>query len=263
MAWVRGNLETIGIQLTMQAILLAAGSGRRLQRPFPKCLVDIGGMSLLSRMLRALAAVEVTEAWVVVGYRHELITEELERCPSPVPVVCVRNEAFLRGSVRSLWAAREAMSNEVLVMDADVLFPVQLLRRLVQSPHGNCVLGDPRSSFSGEEMMLTIHGDRVWDITRGVRDPLRVLGEGVGFYKLDHGAAHSLRGLLEAWMANGRDHEEYEEVFRALFKSCVFGYELVGDLPWTEIDFPEDIDKAEQSVWPRIQALEAAPREPR
>jgi choline kinase len=247
----------------MRAILLAAGSGRRLQRPFPKCLVEIGGMTLLSRALRALVAVEVSEVWIVVGYRHDLITAELNRCPSPVSVVCVRNDAFLSGSVRSLWAAREAMTGELLVMDADVLFPVHLLRRLVRSPYGNCVLGDPRSSFTGEEMMLTIHGDRVWDITRGVRDPSQVLGEGVGFYKLDHIAAHTLRGLLEEWMASGRDHEEYEEAFRVLFKSCAFGYELVGDLPWTEIDFPEDISKAEQTVWPQIQALEASPWEPR
>jgi choline kinase len=240
----------------VRAILLAAGSGRRLQRPFPKCLVDIGGMTLLSRALRALATVDVSEAWVVVGYRHDLIAAELDRCPAPTSVLCVRNEAFLRGSVRSLWAAREAMSGEVLVMDADVIFPVPLLRRLVQSPHGNCVLGDPRSSFTGEEMMLTSRDDRVWDITRGVRDPSHVLGEGVGFYKLDQNAAHALRGLLDEWIASGRDHEEYEEVFRVLFKSCVFGYELVGDLPWTEIDFPEDIAKAEQLVWPQIQALE-------
>jgi choline kinase len=241
----------------MRAILLAAGSGRRLQRPFPKCLVDIGGMTLLTRALQALAAVEVTEAWVVVGYRHDLIAVELKRHPPPVSVVCVQNEAFLRGSARSLWVAREAMSRAILVMDADVLFPVHLLQRLVHSPHGNCVLGDPRSSFTGEEMMLTIHGERVWDITRGAHESSQVLGEGVGFYKLDHSAAHALRTLLDEWIASGRDHEEYEEVFRILFKSCVFGYELVGDLPWTEIDFPEDIRKAEQLVWPQIQALEA------
>lgn len=247
----------------MHAILLAAGSGRRLQLPLPKCLIDIGGMTLLTRALQALADVEVTEAWVVVGYRHDLIAEELKRHPPSVSVVCVRNEAFLRGSVRSLWAAREAMSSAVLVMDADVLFPVHLLRRLVYSSHGNCVLGDPRSSFTGEEMMLTVRGDRIWDITRGVHDPSHVLGEGVGFYKLDHLAAHSLRGLLDEWMASGRDHEEYEEVFRSLFKSCVFGYELVGDLPWTEIDFPDDIRQAEQEVWPQIRALEAGLWEPR
>jgi choline kinase len=241
----------------MRAILLAAGSGRRLQRPFPKCLVDIGGMTLLSRALRALAAVEVTEAWVVVGYRHELIAAELDRCPAPLPLVCVRNEAFLRGSVRSLWTAREAMCGDLLVMDADVLFPVQLLRRLVLSRHRNCVLGDSRSSFTGEEMMLTVDGDRVWDITRGVRGPMRVLGEGVGFYKLGGMAAQVLQGLLEEWIANDRDDEEYEEVFRRLFKTCVFGYERVEDLPWTEIDFPEDIDRAQQSVWPQIRALEA------
>ena len=64
--------------MTMRAILLAAGTGRRLQRSFPKCLVDIGGMTLLSRTLRALAAVKVIEAWIVVGYRRDLIIAELE-----------------------------------------------------------------------------------------------------------------------------------------------------------------------------------------
>jgi choline kinase len=249
--------------MTMRAILLAAGTGRRLRRPSPKCLVDIGGMTLLSRTLRALAAVEVSEAWIVVGYRHDLIAAELDRFPSPVPVVCVRNEAYLRGSVRSLWAARQVMSNEVLVMDADVLFPVHLLRRLVESSHRNCVLADPRSAFTGEEMMLMIHNDQIWDITRGVCDSSQVLGEGVGFYKLDDLAAQRLQGLLEQWIASGRDDEEYEEAFRVLFKACVFGYELVGDLPWTEVDFPDDITRAEQTVWLQIQALETGLWEPR
>jgi choline kinase len=243
--------------MAMRAIVLAAGTGRRLQRPFPKCLVDIGGMSLLRRMLRALAAVEVAEAWVVVGYRHDLIAAELDRFPSPLPVVCVRNEAYLRGSVRSLWAARQVMSNELLVMDADVLFPVQLLRRLVQSSHSNCVLADQTSAFTGEEMMLTLQNDQIWDISRGVRDPSHVLGEGVGFYKLDGPAAQRLQELLGRWIASGRDDQEYEEVFRSLFKTCHFGYELVGDLPWTEVDFPEDIMKAEETICPQIQALEA------
>jgi choline kinase len=249
--------------MTVQAILLAAGSGRRLQRPAPKCLVEIGGMTLLTRTLRALAALGVRQAGVVVGYRDDLIDVELQRYPPAVPVAYFKNDAFLRGSVRSLWVAREALQGPVLIMDADVLFPVSLLERLLLSSHANCVLADPRSSFTGEEMMLTGFGDRVWDITRGVLDPAHIIGEGVGFYKLDHAAAQSLRSLLDEWMTSGRDGEEYEEVFRVLFKTAVFGYELVGDLPWTEIDFPEDIHKAEQDIWPHIQALEVHTRERR
>lgn len=240
----------------MRAILLAAGSGRRLQRPFPKCLVEIGGTTLLTRTLRALAAVEASEAWVVVGYRRELISAELARHPPPLTVVEVSNEAFLSGSVRSLWAAREALDGAALVMDADVLFPVSLLQRLVRSSHANCVLADPRAAFTGEEMMLTLQGERIWDITRGVVDPRQTAGEGVGFYKLDRATAQSLRFLLEEWIAQGREGEEYEEVFRVLFKAHPFGYELVGDLPWTEIDFPADLLKAEQVIWPQIRILE-------
>ena len=69
----------------------------------------------------------------------------------------------------------------------------------------------------------------------------------MGFYKLDRLAAPRLQHTVEQWIASGRDDEEYEEAFRVLFKACVFGYELVGDLPWTEVDFPEDITKAEQT----------------
>lgn len=241
----------------MRAILLAAGSGRRLQQPFPKCLVEIGGVTLLTRALQALAAVQVSEAWVVVGYRHDLIRTELTRQPPPLDVLEVRNEAFLSGSVRSLWAARQALDEPTLVMDADVLFPVTLLRRLILSAYANCVLADPRAAFTGEEMMLTLYRERIWDISRAVLDPAQTAGEGVGFYKLDRPAAQSLRSLLEAWIDQGREDEEYEEVFRTLFKSHHFGYELVGDLPWTEIDFPDDILKAEQVIWPQVRALEA------
>jgi choline kinase len=226
-------------------------------------LVEIGGVTLLTRALYALAAVQVSEAWVVVGYRHDLISAELTRQPPPLEVVEVRNEAFLSGSVRSLWAAREALDGSTLVMDADVLFPVILLRRLMMSPHANCVLADPRSAFTGEEMILTLRGDSIWDITRGVLDPLQTAGEGVGFYKLDRAAAQSLRRLLEDWISSGREDEEYEEVFRVLFKSHHFSYEVVGDLPWTEIDFPEDILKAERLVWPQIRALEAMEQDQR
>jgi len=240
----------------MRAILLAAGSGRRLQQPFPKCLVEIGGTTLLTRTLRVLAAVNTAEAWVVVGYRRQLIAEELARHPPPLRVTCVSNDLFLRGSVRSLWAAQAALVDPVLVMDADVLFPVSLVRRLLDSSHRNCVLADPGASFTGEEMILTRQGERIWDITRGVSDPSGTVGEGVGFYKLDRPAAQHLRLLLDQWITNGRDNDEYEEVFRALFKAHDFGYELVGDLPWTEIDFPEDIRKAEQLIWPQIQRLE-------
>ncbi len=118
------------------------------------------------------------------------------------------------------------------------------------------------ASFTGEEMMLTLREGRIWDITRGVVDPAHTIGEGVGFYKLAPSTAQHLRCLLEQCVAEGRDDVEYEEVFRALFKVCGFGYELVGDLPWTEIDFPDDISKADQVIWPLIQALEANAGEP-
>ena len=66
----------------MRAIILAAGRGMRLQQledeHFPKCLLRFGGMSLIERHLRLLKAVGVDEIVLALGFRHELVADELD-----------------------------------------------------------------------------------------------------------------------------------------------------------------------------------------
>ncbi|MGH7394233.1 MAG: NTP transferase domain-containing protein, partial [Candidatus Methylomirabilales bacterium] len=136
----------------MKAVILAAGAGNRLGelgRGQPKCLLRFGGETLLSRMVRDLAALDL-EPVLAVGFLAELVQAELRvACPG-IPVRFVHNPSYEAGNLLSAWEAREHLVEPVLLMDADVLYHPEILRRLVASPHANCFLLD-RHFEAGEE----------------------------------------------------------------------------------------------------------------
>ena len=81
-------------------------------------------------------------------------------------------------------------------MDADVLYPAELLRRLVGSAHENCVLLDASSKETGEEMMLGTRGGRVCTIARRVGSEWELAGESVGFAKVGREGGRVMKRIL-------------------------------------------------------------------
>src|SRR5262249_50668259 len=243
----------------MKAIILAAGIGKRFKEVTdrrPKCLIEIQGKTLLERALTALGAAGVTEAVVVVGYRGEMIEQQVGPACAGVRVRYVRNGRYEKGAILSLWSAREEFDDDIVIMDADVLFPVALIGRLVRSAHANCFLLDAGAVNTGEEQMLLTRGGRVLDIVRGGSGDFDLIGESAGFLKVARAAAPLLRAILDDLVAQGRDTIEHEEAFPIFLAQRVVGFERVDDLPWIEIDFPADLEQAEREVLPRIVALD-------
>jgi choline kinase len=247
----------------MKAIILAAGVGKRLKghnQGLPKCLVEIGGVSLLVRMLSSLQRLGISDRVVVVGYEKEKIEQAVKRLSDRIGPVRLRvNPDYTKGSILSLWSVRdefesEEMKDDLLIMDADVLFPDGLLSRLVHSLHPNALLLDPRSCSTGEEMMmLMVKGGRVVHMGRKVDGTYDLIGEGVGFLKLSRKDATLLKQALEQLVNDGKDGCEYEEAIELFLQKAIVGYEPVGTFAWTEIDFPEDILKAEKEILPLIR----------
>ena len=247
----------------MNAILLAAGVGVRLA-PYtddhPKCLVEIAGQSLLERHLDILCEL-VDGVTLVVGYRDGQIRDAVgtwkARTRHPIPVEFVYNEDYERGSILSLHAARAVLLREdTVVMDADVLYGPALMERLLQSSHANCFLLDDSASESGEEMMVCVREGRAVHIARS-HDPSTqsgwdLTGEGVGFFKLDRGDAAAVVAILDEMIAGGACDGEYEEGLARFMATHRCGFESVSDLPWTEIDFKEDIQHANRVVMEKL-----------
>jgi len=224
------------------AIILAAGVGRRFGEALsgqPKALLEVEGETLLVRLIRQLRLAGVEEIVVVAGFGIEAIRGAVD---SRVQVLL--NPDYERGAILSLYTAREFFGRDLLVMDADVFGPDEMLTRLVDSPKESCFLLDGRAEASGEEQMLHVRGDRVWDIARDPRGEYDLLGESVGFLKVSAAASPKLLELLAARVERGEIDLEHEEVYPDFLEQTPVGFERVDDLAWTEIDFPEDLERA-------------------
>lgn len=250
----------------MRAIVLVAGVGWRLKphtETTPKCLMEIGGKTLLRRYLETFAALGVAEAVLVVGHLKEQIMADAARGPAEVELRFVVNEQFTRGNILSLWAARAEFDDDILIMDGDVLFPQELLARMIATPHANAIAVDERFQDTGEEQKVVCEDGWVVEVTKKISGDPRVRGEAMGILRLSVDAAEVLRGILEEFIEIGKDSLEYEEVFRELAAEVPIGVVEVGDLPWIEIDLEENLATARDAVLPQVECLDAGKTLPR
>lgn len=223
----------------MHAVILAAGCGRRSGLTIPKSMLEIGGKTLLERHLDALDDIPAT---LVVGYEQAKVRALLGG-----RVTYVENPRFEHdGVIRSFAAGLEAVADgDLLFMDADVIYPPALLHRLLRSPYDLAFAVDRRSVPSSEEMMVTVYGGRVREISRRPRLPYDRMGETAGFTKVGARVVPSLRRAVASAIAGGAKGD-YEIALDLLVKEEPADVVEIDDLPWTEIDFPEDVERARQ-----------------
>ncbi|MBI2194887.1 MAG: 2-aminoethylphosphonate--pyruvate transaminase [Planctomycetes bacterium] len=241
----------------MKAIILAAGVGKRLAgagEGLPKCLIPAGTQTLLERMVRSLLKLEVSPIVIVVGYRQDDLRQEIA---AKLPAAGVRfavNENYTRGNLLSAWSAREDFDDDFILMDADVLFHDEILRRLVQSRHPNAFLLDRYFENDGEATLVAGLGGRVVGFDRALRGPHDILGESVGFFRISRTLCPAFLQALRRYVDAGDLDAYYDFALTDLLKTHPFGYEDVSGLPWTEIDFPEDLERGRQEILPRIDS---------
>ena len=260
-------------------LILAAGRGRRLaqgkdgtpdQAPDqPKILLRFGGRTLLERHLERLTRAGAGPVTLVVGYRAELIEAELERLGQRGQVTLIHNPDWRRGSVVSLDAGRAVLERggPVVLMDGDVIYDQRLIDRLMASAHPAALLLDRELEPGDEPVKICVsEGGRMVDFAKRPEAAHAWHGESVGFFRFEAGIAARLARRVRAAVEGGGGMLEYEEPIRALICEDaqrsetagppVFGYEDITGLPWTEIDFMEDVAKAE-ALLPLLAELPA------
>jgi len=243
----------------MKAIIFAAGVGKRLQavtQGKPKCLVQIGGHTLLSRHVECLHQLGVSRIVLVVGFAQDAIREAMAAGSSRVDIRWVVNDQFVRGSITSLWAARKEMDDDVVLMDADVLYAPEILARLVRSSQSSALLMDETVKQESEECMIAAQDGRVLSLSKKLPVHYQEAGEGVGFLKVQQSDIPSLLASVQTCIDAGQLDMEYEDALGRFFQDVPVGYEKIGGLPWVEIDFPEDIQRAVSQILPAIETLE-------
>jgi choline kinase len=248
----------------LKTIICAAGRGVRLGANSPKILLELGGRTLLEWHALRLREAGVHDVVLVTGYLREQIG-------SVLPAISARhglkmhelvNERFHEGSVLSLAAALpeiEGSWDPILLMDADVLYPAQMLERLIRSPHTTALLLDRGYSTKDDDPVLVpVKDGRPFEFRKKWTGAADFVGESIGFFKIGPGDLTMLIDETRGRSAGPQVRDSYDDVLQAMVLADRFGHEDVSGLPWTEIDFPEDLSLARDEVLPQIERWKGA-----
>ncbi len=252
----------------MRAIILAAGRGYRLQQlpqeQLPKCLLKLGGQSLLERHLRMLAAAGVREVVLALGFRHELIEAQLRELDisRQFDIGIVLNERFTLGSVLTVHVARESLcrGGDVLLMDADVLYDERIMHALAAGAGpANRILIDREFEPGDEPVKVCVREGVPVELRKQLAPDLKydTIGESVGFFRLDEACARRFAQIVQNYVDTDRAGMPHEEALRDLLLERSQSWDVtdVTGAPWIEIDFPQDVTRAAAEVLPQLQAL--------
>ena len=237
----------------MKAIILAAGKGTRLDGAAvkPKCLVEIGGSTLLHRQIDTLRSLDVKKIVVVIGFGGDSIRQE---CGEEISFV--ENIQFAEtSSLYSLWLAREHLTDGFVVLNSDVLFHPQMLADLIESDRDDALLisdTDP-SPLGDEEMKVKVKEELVVDISKDI-DPLEADGENVGIVKFSPSGAKLLLDYMNTIIESGAVKDWAPRAFREFAQRHPLHALSTRGLPWIEIDFPEDYQRAINEIFPKIES---------
>ena len=228
----------------------------------PKILLEFGGQSLLERHLRSLREVGVRRLTIVGGYQQQQIAAVLPMLGSryQIDTQLLINPNFTEGSVLSFATSipvLEKISEKefTLLMDGDVLYPTTFLQRLIASPHRTALLIDREYSTGDDDPVLVpIAKKRPFDFVKKWQGKAEQIGESIGFFKVAGADLPDLISLTQQMSASNRK-ASYDDVLRELVRAGRFGHEDVTGLPWTEIDFPQDVERAATEVLPAIERL--------
>ncbi len=241
----------------MTGVILAAGQGARLnggQGPRPKCLVPLGGDTLLSRNVRLLRDAGIDEVVVVIGCDADGVRRS---CSS---VTFVENPIFARtNSLYSLWLARTHLTNGFVVMNCDVLVHPQLLADLLSADFEDALLVDyvaARPRYGDEEMKVKVRRGLVADISK-VLPADEADGENVGVARFGQTGAAALIEEMDALVAANDLKAWVPRAFKRFAARRPLHVIGTRGLPWIEIDFPEDYRRALDDVLPRIDGPKA------
>ncbi len=239
----------------MLGMVLAAGAGRRL-RPYtdtlPKALVPVDGeTTILDIALRNLAAVDLRDVVVIVGYAAQAVHDrkaDLERRHGVRLTLVHNDKAEEWNNAYSLWCAREYFGQGALLVNGDTVHPVSVEQTLLSAPATTDILlaVDDVKTLGEEEMKVTLTEDGYLREITKLMDPARAYGEYIGATLIRPGAAERLADALKATFE--RDPQLYYEDGYAemVARGEKIGVAPIGTVDWVEVDDHNDLAKARQ-----------------
>lgn len=238
----------------MQAIILAAGLSKRL-RPLtdntPKCLLKVGGKTILEMTIDNVLKSGIRDFIMVTGYRENMIKDFISQKYPDLSIKYLTNSDFENNNNSySLWMTKDHVNGDSILLDSDILFDFRIVSKLLASEHQNCLAVNTNHELDLEEIKVIVDSaNKILHIGKEL-DPPKSFGESIGIEKFSHDFFKLLGKVLERKIVKEKNvNEFYEKSFQELYDSGNAMYAIdVSEYKSLEIDFPEDLERAGQEI---------------
>ena len=240
----------------MQAIILAAGMGKRLKvltRDNTKCMVKVNGVTLIDRMLHQIERQHLSRIIIVVGYEGQKLIDYIGTLDIQTPIVYINNPIYDKtNNIYSLALAKDWLCREdTLLFESDIIFEDSVLDALISDPRETLALVDKYESWMDGTCVKLADDDSIAAFVPGKNfkfDEIKEYYKTVNLYKFSkHFSETHYVPFLDAYQSALGLNEYYEQVLRVitmLDEPKIKAKRLNGQR-WYEIDNHEDLAAAE------------------
>ena len=249
----------------VKAVLLSAGQGSRLlplTKDKPKCLLEIGGQTILGWQIEALRAAGVNEIVVIAGFRHDLMEAHLSALRSPGMTLRMHFNPFFRAgdNLSTCWLAGHEFTGNCLLINGDTLFSADLCRSLLKArAQAITVTVDHKDSYDDDDMKVSLDGGRLLDIGKTI-DPHTVSGEAIGMIRFMGQGGEMFRRAVDHQIRTEHGLKKwYLSAVQELARQGQTHAHSISGMVWGEVDDHKDLRIATEMVSdPDFLSLKAA-----
>ena len=241
----------------MQAIILAAGMGKRLgelTEDNTKCMVAVNGVRLIDRMLRQLSTLDLKRVVIVVGYKGANLIDYIgNRYDDKLSIEYIQNPIYDKtNNIYSLALAKQLMQeDDTLLLESDLIFDESMLGLLVNNPYPNLALVAKYETWMDGTMVCIDEGNNIVNFVPKAAfryEDVNKYYKTVNIYKFSKEFSKTKYvPFLDAYSKAVGNNEYYENVLRII--SFLNSKDLkalpISDEKWYEIDDKQDLDIAE------------------
>ena len=241
----------------MQAIILAAGMGRRLgelTKENTKCMVEVNGVRLIDRLLGQLSKLNLSRVIIVIGYQGQKLKDYIgQRYDGLLTIEYAENPIYDKtNNIYSLSLVKEQMQqDDTLLIESDLIFSDHLFQMILADPYPNLALVAKYETWMDGTMVRIDHDGNIVNFVpkKAFRyEDVDQYYKTVNIYKFSQEfSQQKYVPFLDAYCHALGNNEYYEQVLRVitLLDNADLKALDIGNEKWYEIDDVQDLDIAE------------------
>ncbi len=239
----------------MQAIILAAGMGKRLKElttENTKCMVEVNGVTLIDRMLHQLDRQYLSRIVIVVGYKGKKLIDYIDTLDIKTPITFINNPIYDKtNNIYSLSLAKDYLCDEdTLLFESDIIFEDSVITALIDDSRETLALVDKYESWMDGTCVKLAEDDSIEAFVSGGKFKFNESGDyykTVNIYKFSRRFSQThYVPFLDAYSKALGNNEYYEQVLRVItmLDNPEIKAKRLSGQRWYEIDDAQDLDIA-------------------